>query len=209
MARNLARLGLMVALTVCIAKADVIFSLGANPQTNEQQVQFTVGDNGHTITGTTSNPAFDVVLYSKSDPLKVFAHGSNFGIQTDHDDGNNDTSVNDVAITVTGGDFQDLIGSIYGVFAQHPEIDFTVWTTDSKTPFTFSFTGNLANHGNEDNFFTISTANNELISEVLITGKFFELRDLDISGVTKAPEPASLLLVASGLLFFARKRHNR
>lgn len=190
-----------------LAQADVIFALGTNPQSNEQTVNFTTGDSGHTVQGSTSNPSFLVDLYSANDPLRVVAVGSSaFGIQTDHGPGNDDTSVNDVSLSLAKGTFQDLIGSVYGVFAQKPTVDISVWTTDSSSPFSFSFLGNLANNGNEDNWFTLYATGGEQITKVLITGKFYQLGDLSISGMgtgsapLPALEPKSMILLGAGIL---------
>ena len=214
MVRNALRyLPVVVVLLASFAQADVMFSLGSHSGSNQEAINMSAGQTGNTIHGVTSNSFIGAVLSSSDDPLKVYSHGSSFGLQTAHDSDNPDTSVNDVTISLVTGTFQDLVGSIYGVFAQHPTVTFTVWTTDSSTPWTWSFTGNRDNDGNEDNFFTIKAANGGRITKILIEGKFYELRDLDLSGVAQpvapvlAPESTSVTLLAAGLLgLLGRKR---
>jgi len=179
--------------------ADVVFQLGNNPQSDEQNILFTIDQTGTTIYGTT-NITGTLVTFMSTEEITALANGQAVITATDG-------LINDLMISLsTGSTFLDLIinpltptGNPTGPF------DLTVNVTTNDGVFSFTYPSGL---GNGENFLTMYTTNNELISSVSLTSTsgFDSLKQPRISGVSTAqvPEPAALFLMGGALLGFGR-----
>jgi PEP-CTERM motif len=117
----------------------------------------------------------------------------------------NDTSIDQLTISVPGNTIGDMYLNMYGVFSENHEgqpnttVTFVVTTNDGT--FTNVFTGLTDN--DTDNWIFLTTSNGERIESVSLNDtRFFSLKDLHVSEVealATVPEPGSLLLLVSGL----------
>lgn len=193
---------LCVALALCAAssaQATVIFTLGNNPQPNEENILLTAGDTGSSVSGTTNQTGLNVTFTSSQTLVVPTAATSITG------DG---VPLTDVSIALTdGGSSSDYIAnfSVLSTCSGCAEGTATV-SVDSLLnglpEFTTLFSFVL---GNGNNFLTITTADGESIGSIAITAPqgFSSLSSLRISGpytgVTAVPEPATITLLGLGL----------
>ncbi|WP_447984045.1 PEP-CTERM sorting domain-containing protein [Nitrospira sp. Nam74] len=187
---------MVMASTVLPAHA-VTFTLGNNPQADEQNVLYSSSQTGTSITGLT-NQTNTTVLFTSPETLQTTALGQSSLTATDG-------AINNVTITVPGRTYGDLIlNPLVGAPGQQ-SVPATVSVLASSGTATFNY--NLT-QGN--NFLTILAASGETISSTTITSSngFTDLRQVRISGLSgtvppgpgpAVPEPASVLLVATGL----------
>lgn len=180
---------LLLAATVP-ATADVMFELGNHPQQpSEENILFTKGLTGTSVTGTTNQSGL-TVQFTSSQVLDETANGqANVEALTG--------LLNNITVSVPGGTFGDLIAN---PFQGTGDVTVTAVTT-MGTVFTFTYALE-----NGENFVTITTSGGELLSSVTFNAPngFDDLKQPRISGAAltpvgrSTPEPSSLVLLGSG-----------
>lgn len=192
----------LIAFSVTTAKADsVTFTVGNNPQQDEENILLSSGLNGITVFGLTNQTNIQVAFSSTTDTLVEPSSGQ---ARVEALDG----LVNNISISVPNGTFHDII---LNPFFGSGTADVTVVTSNNQS-FTFSYS-----LGNGQNFLTIVADPGTEIFSVTINaaGGFTDLRQPRISGAATAgsvPEPTTMLLFGSGLLGLAtafRKKFGR
>ncbi len=191
--RALSILGAMLLASTALPAYAVTFTLGNNPESDEQNVLYSATQTGTSITGST-NQTNTSVLFTSPETLQTTALGqANLTAA--------DGAINTVTIAVPSRTYRDLIlNPLVGVPGQQ-SVPATVSVLANNGTFTFNY--NLT-QGN--NFLTILADSGQTITSTTITssGGFADLRQVRISGISgpaplSAPEPASALLLATGL----------
>ena len=187
----------IAVFSVTTARADsVTFTIGNNPQSNEENVLLNSGATGTTVFGLTNQTNLQVRFTSSTDTLVEPSSGQ---ARVEAVDG----LLNNITLDLPNASFTDVI---LNPFFGSGTATVTVLTTNNQT-FTFSYT-----LSNGNNFLTIVADPGTRIASVTVSapGGFTDLRQPRISGAeANVPEPASLLLLGGGLLGLAgagRKR---
>ena len=181
----------IAVFSVTTARADsVTFTIGNNPQSNEENILLNSGATGTTVFGLTNQTNLQVRFTSSSDTLVEPSSGQ---ARVEAVDG----LLNNITLDLPNASFTDVI---LNPFFGSGTATVTVLTTNNET-FTFSYT-----LSNGQNFLTIVADPGTRIASVTINaaGGFTDLRQPRISGAeANVPEPASLLLLGGGLLGLA------
>jgi hypothetical protein len=181
----------LITLIVCSgisAKADsVTFTIGNNPQSDEENVLLNSGLTGTTVSGTTNQTQLQVRFTSTTDTLVEPSSGQ---ARVEALDG----TLNNITLSIPTGSFHDVI---LNPFFGSGTANVSVLTTTNQT---FNFSYDLSNG---QNFLTIVADPGTSIFSVTISaaGGFTDLRQPRISGaVANVPEPGSMVLFGFGLL---------
>ena len=197
--------GLLVASAFLLAcssmRADIIFTLGNNPEPDEINVLLSSGDSGTTITGTLTGTEYEVV-FSSSQTLLSPSNG-----QARVSANPEGSPLTNLIISLDDAVYGDIIlnpfiGSCRDCVAGNATV--TVNSVDSngvpeaQSTFTYAL-------GNGQNFLTIVASNGESIVSTTIDapGGFHDLRQPRISGadeLTAVPEPATITMLGMGIV---------
>jgi PEP-CTERM motif len=202
--KRLLPVGLFLLIGCVAANATIIFTVGNNPQTNEENVLFNqsglIGGPALTVTGAPQQSNF-LVNFTSNENLDTPSAGQARVEGTDGD-------FTLLGINLGTSTFTDIIFNLNTVNGT-PGIA-TITVTEKVGPGgTFALPV-----GNGSNFLTITTAGGELMTGISIssTVQINDIRQTRISGAANVvPEPLSLGLVGTGLisLFFLRRRASR
>ena len=205
--RKLCLLSLLTVASLAVpaySRADVIFEIGNNPQLDEN-VLMNSGLTGNPVFGFT-NVSNTQVDFASDEDLTQPANGQ---ARIEGADGLFST----LTITSPGNTFSSIIFNLNAAangFVTFSGVD------DGGNPFEFA---DIAVGGSGQNFMTFTTANNQGIASLTITGldetEFEDIRQVrvGITGVDipDVPEPASLALwlTAMGGVALASRRRRR
>ena len=187
--RKLLILGIALSTVGVIAPAygNITFTEKDIPQPNEQNIHFSEGVTGMTITGTTDTS--DNVVDFTSTTTTLISHGQHVDAVSG--------SIKDITMSIPGFTFGDAIINPFKPGA-NGDLMVTVVTNDGSFMHTYG-----SDHGN--NFLTITAGSGEVIDSVTVDSAsgFQSLMQPRISGaIDPVPEPSTFLLVGSGLLAF-------
>jgi hypothetical protein len=185
-----------LGLAPASSRAGIIFTLGNNPQPGEENVLLNTGATGNTLFGVT-NQSNTPVEFTSTQLLTEPANGQ---ARIEATNGTSQIGLTNVTISVPNGSAGDLIFNpdITGRIGT-PGGTLTVSVTDNLgvvSPFAYSL-------GNGQNFLTITTTGGERIVSTSLSydnpGGFTDLRQVRISGLAVVPEPATGIMLATGL----------
>lgn len=205
-------LTLAVVMSPLVSKADLITTLGNNPQPNEQLVLFNTTQSGSTVLGITNSSHNPVSFSSTTDMLGADANGQ--AVLTSAVAGN---LLNQLTISAPGSTFKDIIlnpqipGPNSGL---HGPWDLIITLNTNTGTYTYSFpTSGKDALSNGNNFVTFVATDGTVINSVDLTSTsgFDSLSQVRLSGLATAPEPASILLFSVGLtaLAFGLRRYGK
>jgi hypothetical protein len=213
-------------LSLCLTRtceAGAVFTLGNNPQPNEQNVLFGTSETGSTVTGFTNSSNL-AVLFSSTQTLFQQSKGQ-ADVGAISPSTNAAIAVTNITLTAPKGTNDVILNPHIG---GQPKIDtstpatVTVVTAEpggGTQSFTFTYPSSGAGAwGNGNNFLTITTTGGETIVSVTVDapGGFDDLQQPRVSGSFGVvgpfvPEPASLTLagICAGWLVWQVRRNRR
>jgi len=165
--------------------AGITFTLGNNPQPDDENVQFNSNTSGTTVFGQTNQSGITVQFTSSTNTLVASSNGQ---ASVAAESG----SVTNITVSVPNGSFQDLIVNPFNGSGTATITAIANEPGGGTQTSTFSYT-----LGNGQNFVTIVASSGESIASVTIdaSGGFGDLRQPRISGVV-VPEPGTLTIFA-------------
>lgn len=186
------------------ARADIIIATGNNPQPDEN-VLLNTGLSGNPIFGTTNMTGL-AVRFSSSETLLAPANGQ---ARIEALDG----TLTNLTIDIPGATFTSLIVNIDAATAG--TVSFVVTEDNGQQT-----AGTFALGASGENFFTITAINGQRISSVaftttvsMVVTNVDDVAQIRIGGAQQAqqpiPEPATMLLLGSGLVGLAAKVRKR
>ena len=187
--------------------ANIMFTLGNNPQPGEENVLLNQGETGQTVTGSTQQSHIGVTFFSGSQILTIPANGQ---ARIEATSGGSQVALNDIRFALTsGGTFTDAIFNMHiGGTIGTSGGEATIQAQDNLDIF-HSFTTTL---GNGENFVTVVASSGESIQNIAIflpVGGFTDLRQVRISGAGGVSVPDSgttLTLLGASMLALALLR---
>ena len=193
-------------LTPVISWADIIFTLGNNPQVGEENVLLNSGATGSTVTGTLNQSGLLVNFHSITQTLTAPSNGQ---ARVEATSGGNQVALRDISFALASGTFTDAIfnPAVVGTIGASGIANIIVIPNDAfgnpEPAALFSY-----NLGNGNNFLTVTTSNGETISSISISGAFgldagfTDLRQVRISGASiptgTVPDNGSTLALLGG-----------
>lgn len=175
-------------LTPVISWADIIFTLGNNPEHGEENVLLNRGATGSTVTGRLNQSGLLVDFTSITQTLTASSNGQ---ARVEATRGGTQVPLRDISFAVAGGTFTDAIfnPAVVGTIGASGIATIVVIPNDAfgnpEGAALFSY-----DLGKGNNFLTITASNGETINSVSISGAFglnagfTDLRQVRISGAS-------------------------
>jgi hypothetical protein len=188
-----------------LSRANVIFTLGNNPQPGEENVLLNNGTTGGTVSGTLNQSGLLVNFTSATQILNEPSSGQ---ARIEATNNASQVALSDVSFALANGTFTDAIFNLF--------IGGTIGTAGGTA--TITVLDNFANTstfqftlGNGQNFLTVVGSNGEVIENIGIfyANGFTDLRQVRISGATAETVPdtgTTLFLLGASVLCLALAR---